>query len=57
MAHIWGAVVRVPCVLTGPAQGVAKYLDDPATTRMKFWTAWHHLWFFPLIIYTLKNHR
>lgn len=40
----------------GHAQGVAKYLDAPETTRMKFWTAWHHLWFFPLIIYTLKGH-
>lgn len=40
----------------GYAQGVAKYLDAPETTRMKFWTAWHHLWFFPLILYTLKDH-
>ena len=42
-----------PC---GQVIGVAKYLDDPYTTRMKFWTAWHHLWFFPLVLWALRDH-
>lgn len=38
------------------APRVAKYLDAPETTRAKFWTAWHHLWFSPLILWALRNH-
>ena len=36
--------------------GVAKYLDAPETTRAKFWTAWHHLWFMPLLLWTMGGH-
>ena len=36
--------------------GVAKYLDAPETTRAKFWTAWHHLWFMPLLLWTMSGH-
>lgn len=36
--------------------GVAKYLDRPETTRVKFWTAWHHLWFSPLMLWALRGH-
>jgi hypothetical protein len=54
-AMIWvcSRLGLTPC---GQVIGVAKYLDDPYTTRMKFWTAWHHLWFFPLVLWALRDH-
>ena len=36
--------------------GVAKYLDAPETSVVKWWTAWHHLWFSPLCLYMLRFH-
>lgn len=55
--NLSGTFSCVRCVCArARVQGVAKYLDAPETTRMKFWTAWHHLWFFPLVVYTLKDH-
>lgn len=33
--------------------GVAKYLEHPNTSFMKKITAWHHIWFLPLMLWTL----
>ena len=33
--------------------GVAKYLSHPNTSVSKKLTAWHHIWFMPLMLYTL----
>lgn len=41
-------------VLTGKYHvGVAKYLSNPNISKMKKITAWHHIWFLPLMLYTL----
>mmetsp|Transcript_14646 Transcript_14646/g.25742 ORF Transcript_14646/g.25742 Transcript_14646/m.25742 type:complete len:292 (+) Transcript_14646:276-1151(+) len=35
--------------------GVSKYLIAPTTSRIHFITAFHHLWFLPVCLYTLKE--
>ena len=36
--------------------GVVTYMTRPETTKVKFFTSFHHLWFIPTIMWMLRNH-